>query len=162
MDNCWPTVIPQSAERFWGELFFTITRINNVTELIIMQKVLTVKARFHIMYWSFRFNLSLFLTCRQCTCNIAVGTAFNTATTGEHLPLAARSIADLYHQYTNYVYLSQLHKHVGRKDQDGSLAGDFSSCIRTGGAATTTVCRSYCLVACENHSLHTLYVLTLP
>lgn len=30
--------------------------------------------------------------------------------------------------------LSQLYKHIGRKDRDGSLAGDLSSCITTGGA----------------------------
>ena len=54
--------------------------------------------------------------------------------TGEHLRWQQEALQIFTTSVPMMFSFSQLHKHIGRKDRDGSLAGDLSSCITTGGA----------------------------
>ena len=102
-----------------------------------MQKVLTVKARFHIII-SFRLNLSVSHMPPMYLQPALLSAMPSILLWQENICCWQQEALQI---FTTSVWmmlsLSQLYKHIGRKDRDGSLAGDLSSCITTGGA---TVC----------------------
>ena len=60
--------------------------------------------------------LSLVLICRQTTCDIAAGTAWDTVPIWEHTPLATTTITSLYVGKPAKLTWVQLRRHVSSKD----------------------------------------------